>query len=62
MKLISVKDASEKIGCSRGHVYNLIAAGKLRRYDIALKGTRTRLSEEDVDRYITESEQPVSAA
>lgn len=62
MKLISVPDAATRIGCSRSHVYNLLAAGKLRRYDIALKGTKTRLSEEDVERYITDAEKPLPAA
>lgn len=62
MKLISVPQAAAKIGCSRSHIYNLIAAGKLRRYDIALRGTKVRLSEEDVDRFIEEAEQPVGGA
>lgn len=62
MKLISVPKAAEMIDCSRGHVYNLLAAGKLRRHDIALKGTKIRLSEEDVERYIRESEIPRDGA
>lgn len=62
MKLISVPDAAEMIGCSRSHVYNLIAAGKLRRYDIALIGSKVRLSDEDVARFITEAEKPIRTA
>lgn len=62
MKLISVPEAAARIGCSRGHIYNLLAAGRLKRHDIALKGTKTRLSDEDVDRYIRESEIPRDGA
>lgn len=62
MRLISVTEAAERIGCSRGHVYNLIAAGKLARHDIGLKGPKTRLSEDDVDRFMRDSEKPVGAA
>ncbi len=59
MKLISVPEAAAMIGCSRGHIYNLITERKLKRYDIAIKGTKTRLSDEDVQRYIREAEAPV---
>lgn len=62
MKLISIPKAAEMIGCSRGHVYNLLSKGLLRRYDIAIKGTKTRLSDEDVERFIRESEQPRDGA
>lgn len=59
MNLISVTEAAKRIGCSRGHVYDLITAKKLRRYDIGLKASKTRLSDEDVARYIEEAEKPV---
>ena len=59
MKLLSMAQAAERIGCSRGHIYNLVAAGKLKRYDIGLKGTKTRVSDEDIDRYIEEAETPL---
>lgn len=62
MRLITVPDAAKLIGCSRGHIYNLLAAGKLKRHDIALKGTKTRLSDEDVERFIRESEIPRDGA
>lgn len=60
MNLISVPEAAERLQCSRSHIYNLIAAGRLRRYNIALTGSKVRLSDEDVDRYIAESVQPVA--
>lgn len=57
VKLISVPAAAERIGCSRSHVYNLIAAGRLKPYDISLKGrSKTRLAEEDVDRFIDDAQ------
>lgn len=59
MKLISVPEAAARIGCSRSHIYNLIAAEKLARYDISLRGrSKVRLSDVDVDRYIAESAVP----
>lgn len=62
MQLISVTEAASRLGVSRGHIYNLIAAGQLRRHDVGLKRSKTRLSNEDVERYIRESEKPVGAA
>lgn len=62
MNLLSVPDAAKRIKCSNGHIYNLIAAGKLTRHNIALKGSKIRVSDEDVDRYIAESVQPIGRA
>lgn len=62
VNLITVPQAAERISCSRSHVYNLVAAGKLQRFDIGLTGTKLRLSEDDVDRYIRESAMPVNGA
>lgn len=60
MKLLTIPEAAERIRCSRGHVYNLLAAGKLRRYDISL-GPRptTRVADTDVDAYIESIRMPV---
>lgn len=63
MKLISVPEAAARIGCSRSHIYNLVAAGLLARYDIGLGArSKVRLSDEDVDRYIREAAQPIPQA
>lgn len=59
-RLLSVPDAAERIRCSRGHIYNLIAIGKLDRHNIAIKGSKVRVSEESVERYIAETAEPVS--
>lgn len=37
-------------------MYDLIAAGKLKRYDISLKGSKVRLSDVDIDRYLAQAE------
>jgi excisionase family DNA binding protein len=57
--LLTVPQAAERIGCSRAHIYNLVAAGKLKRFDIAIKGSKVRLSADDVSRYIAASEVPL---
>jgi excisionase family DNA binding protein len=57
--LLTVPQAAERLNCSRAHIYNLVAVGKLKRFDIALKGSKVRLSADDVDRYIAASELPV---
>jgi len=59
MNLLSLPQAAERIGCSPSHVRNLVYSGKLQRYNIALKGSKLRVSDEDVDRYIAEAAQPV---
>jgi excisionase family DNA binding protein len=59
VKLLSIEDVAERLSCSRGHVYNLIARGQLDRYNIAIKGSKARVSEESVDRYIEAMAQPV---
>lgn len=62
MNLISIPEAADRLNCSRSHVYNLIAAGKLTRYNIALIGSKIRVSDEDVDQYIADAVQPVRRA
>lgn len=62
MKLVSIPEAAARLGCSRGHIYNLIAAGKLARHNIALTGSKIRVSEEDLDRYIESTALPTRSA
>lgn len=62
MNLLSVPEAAARIKCSRGHIYGLIADGKLDRYNIARKGSKVRISEESVDRFIAEASEPVRKA
>lgn len=52
--LLSITTAAERLDCSRGHVYGLIAAGQLRAVEIKAKGTRskTRVREEDLEAFI----------
>lgn len=53
-KLLSVTKAAEQLDCSRGHVYGLISAGKLRAVELKAKGTRskTRVLAEDLEAFI----------
>lgn len=63
-KLISTQDAADRIGCSRSHIYTLVAEGKLRRFNIAVRGDRTkiRVADEDVSAYIVSAEAPIAHA
>ncbi|SNR32713.1 helix-turn-helix transcriptional regulator [Blastococcus mobilis] len=64
LRLLTIPQAAARLGCSRPHVYDLIAAGKLRRYNISAKpgSTKTRVSDEDIDAYIKSIEMPVKAS
>lgn len=66
MKLLTLEEAADRIGCSRTHIYDLIAAGKLRRFHISAKtGARkpkTRVADVDVDAFIQAAEAPIPAA
>lgn len=59
MNLLPPKEAAKRIGCSRAHIYALVDEGKLKRYYIGTKGGTLRVSDEDVDRFIRESESPL---
>lgn len=53
-RLVAIAKAAEVLDCSRGHVYGLIAAGKLRAVETKAKGTRpkTRVYESDLAEFI----------
>ena len=53
-RLLSITHAAEQLDCSRGHIYGLIAAGKLRAVDTKAKGTKskTRIRAEDLEAFI----------
>ncbi len=53
-RLVAISKAAEVLDCSRGHVYGLIAAGKLRAVETKAKGTRakTRVYESDLAAFI----------
>jgi len=56
-RLLSVTKAAQQLDCSRGHIYGLIAAGKLRAVELKAKGTRakTRVREDDLESFIAEN-------
>lgn len=53
-KLMSVIKAAEVLDCSPGHVYDLIAAGKLRAVELSAQGSRskTRIRESDLAAFV----------
>jgi excisionase family DNA binding protein len=53
-QLLSVLRAAEVLDCSAGHVYDLIAQGRLRAVEIKAQGSRskTRIREEDLEAFI----------
>lgn len=55
LRLLTVNQVAEKLGCSRNHVYRLISIGVLPAVDIAApKATRskTRIHLDDLAKYI----------
>lgn len=54
IQLLSIAHAAELLDCSRGHVYGLIAAGKLRAVETKATGqkSKTRVREDDLDAFI----------
>jgi excisionase family DNA binding protein len=55
-QLLSITKAAERLDCSRGHVYGLIAAGRLAAVEIKATGTRskTRVCEADLEAFIAQ--------
>lgn len=52
-RLLSPSEASSVLGCSRTHIYGLIAAGKLRAVEIKASGrSKTRVREDDLAEFI----------
>lgn len=53
--VLTVPEAAARLRCSRGHVYNLVAAGELDVIDIAPPGStkpKTRVLDESVDAFL----------
>lgn len=51
---LSVAKVAEILDCSRGHVYDLIAARKIRSTDIGIGRSKTRIPESEVERLLTQ--------
>lgn len=53
-RLVSIAAAAERLSCSRGHIYHLIAAGELSSVDIHAQGNRskTRVFDDELDQFI----------
>jgi excisionase family DNA binding protein len=59
--LLTPAEAAKRLGVSRTHIYDLLAAGKLRRFNVSAKtgATKTRVADADIDAYIAAAEMPV---
>jgi excisionase family DNA binding protein len=63
VNLLTIPQAARRLGCSRTHIYDLIAAGRLRRFNVSAKtgATKTRVADTDVDAYIAAAEMPLAS-
>lgn len=63
-RLLSIATVAGRLDCSRGHVYGLIAAQKLRAVEIAATGSRskTRVREEDLEAFIDANTRTAASA
>lgn len=54
VRLLAIPTVAERLDCSRGHVYRLIAAGLLRAVEIKATGKRpkTRVRSDDLQAFI----------
>jgi excisionase family DNA binding protein len=50
--LLRVAEAAERLGCSRWHIYDLIAKGQLAAVDIGIGRAQTRVREDELTAYI----------
>lgn len=61
--LLSVPDAAKVLGCSRTHIYGLIAAGHLRPVEINATGrSKTRIRSDDLEAFIESRTRDVRAS
>jgi len=51
-QLHSVAEAARRLSCGRTHVYDLIAAGRLKAVNIGLGRVQTRISEAELERFL----------
>lgn len=53
-RLLSITSAAEQLDCSRGHIYGLIAEGRLKAVEIRAKGVRskTRVLASEIEDFI----------
>ena len=53
--VLTPQQAADRLGCSKPHIYRLIASGALQAVDISAPGsqrTKTRILAEDLDTYV----------
>ncbi len=54
IRLLTIPETGHALGCSRDHVYDLIAKGDLRAVDITAgtRSTKTRIRTDDLEAFI----------
>ena len=55
VRLLTVAEAAERLGCSKPHIYRLIAANALKAVDISAPGStrsKSRIRVDDLAKYI----------
>lgn len=56
MRLLTIPETAERLGCSERHVHNLIKACRLKPANIAIgPRSKTRISDAEIDRFITDA-------
>ena len=51
-RLFRIPEAAEQLGCSKDHVYDLIAAGRLSVVNIGIGRSQSRITDTELARYI----------
>lgn len=57
-QLLSITEAALRLGCSRGHVYDLINAGRIDTVHIGIGKSKARVRECDLAEFIAASTTP----
>lgn len=56
---LSVTTVADILSCSRGHIYDLIAAKKIRSTDIGVNRAKTRIPESEVARFLAQNSRAI---
>lgn len=54
-QLLRIPEVAQALGCSRKHVYDLIAAGRLTAVNVGIGRSQSRISEAELARYVRAS-------
>lgn len=60
-EMLPVRQVAELWHCSRDHVYELIARGKLRAVNVAIKGSQMRVPASAIAEYVRKNSRQVTS-